>query len=1082
MTPMTRALTVALTAGLAAPALGQTDIEWIGGSSNWNNIGNWSTANIPNATNENALILMPAFAQVNLDTTVNINALEVGPQLSLVLEAGRGITLSGNLINNGFIDLNPSANINNSFIQFNSNAMISGNGILRLSGGGNDAALSTNATSVTNGVGHTIDGAGQLTASLINNGVVSAIDTGFGNRLELIINTKTNNSTMQAGPNAELFISSITINQGASGVIAANSGGSVIFNVSPTVNGGRILGPGTLVKASSGNLSLSGVSLEDDLEVEESAGILYNSGTFNCTGTITLNDSGSANNSFVQFNANSTISGGGSIFLAGGGAPGASNDSFVTTNATTLTIAPDFTIEGSGELNAAVINNGLVRAFPSANGDGRLRLITNNKTNNGMMLADPGGTLEINGVTIAQGPMGEILADGGIVELVSSQTINGGTIRAINGGMIIKPTSGNVTLSDVLLDADLDVLPSAGVFYNSPSFVCTGSIILNDTNSANNSFVQFNDNATISGGGRIFLAGGGNPGGSNDSFVTTNGTTLTIAPDFTVEGSGELRAATINNGLVRAFPSTNGDGRLRLLTNNKTNNADIRADAGGVIEINSVTVTQDPAGEILADGGAIEFVSSQTVNGGTIRAINAGTLTKTTSGNLSLSDVTIEGRLDVEAAAGIFYNSETLVCTDTIALNDSGSANNAFMQFNANTTAMGGGRIFLGGSSNDSFVTTNGTTLTIAPDFTVEGSGELRAATINNGLVRAFMSEFGDGRLLMNTNGKTNNAQMIADTDAVIEINGVTVSQGPAGEILADGGTIEFKGSQTINGGTLRTDDGGRLRRLASGNLSVSSITLEGDLELEAPSTMFVNSTDLVNNGIIRVNSTGSANNAVVQFNANTMITGTGTVLLEAGIDDSRLATNGTTATLSPTQVLTGEGTMNGSYAIQGRFSPGLPVGKINGAANITFADTTLFVADTSGPGVGDGIDFTSGTIVCDGDVSVRLAYVPAINDQFNIITAGTVNGLFDDVYVSVGSLPTNIAVRLVYTPSTVDVRFVCLADLAPPYGVLDLADVTGFTQGFLSNDPLADLAEPIGVFDLADIGAFVATFLSNCN
>lgn len=51
-------------------------------------------------------------------------------------------------------------------------------------------------------------------------------------------------------------------------------------------------------------------------------------------------------------------------------------------------------------------------------------------------------------------------------------------------------------------------------------------------------------------------------------------------------------------------------------------------------------------------------------------------------------------------------------------------------------------------------------------------------------------------------------------------------------------------------------------------------------------------------------------------------------------------------------------------------------------------------------------------------------------------------------------------------------------ADLAPPFGVLDLADIAAFVDGFINGDPIADLAPPFGVFDLADVGLFVSSFL----
>ena len=54
-------------------------------------------------------------------------------------------------------------------------------------------------------------------------------------------------------------------------------------------------------------------------------------------------------------------------------------------------------------------------------------------------------------------------------------------------------------------------------------------------------------------------------------------------------------------------------------------------------------------------------------------------------------------------------------------------------------------------------------------------------------------------------------------------------------------------------------------------------------------------------------------------------------------------------------------------------------------------------------------------------------------------------------------------------------------ADLAEPFGVLDLADVQAFVVGFTSGDTLADLAPPTGVLDLADLQAFVTAFVAGC-
>lgn len=59
--------------------------------------------------------------------------------------------------------------------------------------------------------------------------------------------------------------------------------------------------------------------------------------------------------------------------------------------------------------------------------------------------------------------------------------------------------------------------------------------------------------------------------------------------------------------------------------------------------------------------------------------------------------------------------------------------------------------------------------------------------------------------------------------------------------------------------------------------------------------------------------------------------------------------------------------------------------------------------------------------------------------------------------------------------------RLACAADLAPPFGLLDLADVVAFVSAFAAMEPAADLAEPYGLFDLEDVTAFVHSFNTGC-
>lgn len=54
-------------------------------------------------------------------------------------------------------------------------------------------------------------------------------------------------------------------------------------------------------------------------------------------------------------------------------------------------------------------------------------------------------------------------------------------------------------------------------------------------------------------------------------------------------------------------------------------------------------------------------------------------------------------------------------------------------------------------------------------------------------------------------------------------------------------------------------------------------------------------------------------------------------------------------------------------------------------------------------------------------------------------------------------------------------------ADIAEPFGVLDLADVQCFIEGFLTENPISDIGGPDGVFDLVDLAVFVDLFVNGC-
>lgn len=1070
-------------AGLAVCAAGQTDIYWNIGSGSWGDLFNWNPNNVPNTYSENARILAPSGAVVTLDINPGINLLEVGPGMTLDMPHGKVILLGTNLVNDGLINVNLSAGTLNSYVQFNTTSSISGSGTLRLGGDGDDSALYTGGGEVvTNGVGHTIDGAGNIHAGLLNEGTVTAMDTGFGSTLALLGAGKTNHSVIEADPGAVLVVTGTTLTQNATGVVRANDGGTVRFDGNQTIIGGTLDAEpgGMLIRSASAVTTLQGVTLADTLEVQGGGVVHVNGPVFNCPGTLSLNNSTNTLNAYVQILTDCTATGGGSIFLAGGDGGNSADSAVYTSGGTTLTIDPAFSLGGSGEIHAAIVNNGLIRAFPSANGDGRLHLLGSGKTNNAQIVGDTGGVVQITSITVSQGANGVIRADGGGVEFAGNPVVVGGTIDAVNGGTVSRLPSGTLYLTDVTLDGDLSVLPGGVVYFTGSTIENNATFYVNNSSSSLNAYVQSDTDCTLSGPGSLFLAGSGN----DSALYTSGGSTLTLASGATIEGSGQIHAAMVNRGLIRTRTGPDADGRLVLLGGAKTNEADIVAEPGGVIEFSSVSVTQTGAGRVLADGGRVEFRGNPTLNGGTLDTMNGGVLSREASGTLYLLNATLESDFYIQPGGVVLYTGDTFENNGSVIVNDTSNTLNAWLQFDTNCTVSGTGSVHLAGSLDDSqLLTSGGATVTFGPDTSVTGSGDVHAALVNNGTFRAFPGGDGDGRLRLLGSAKTNNAAMIAETGGVLDFNSVGVTQGPSGVLLADGGSIEFNGNPSIAGGTLDTANGGRIYRTSGGTLYLGDTTLAGEFEILPGGVALLTGTSLVNDGTVYVNDTTNTLNGYFQFNTLGTVSGTGRFVLGGGADDSQIiCSGGATGTFGPGQTIEGDGQLHGTFFVGGTLSPGLPIGDIGGSGSLDLAGSALVDIEAAGdPGAHDRVA-RSGGVDLGGTLRFRFTGpVPTVFPAvYPVVSASTLTGEFDTLDLPAPVQPGS-AVYVGYDATTAYVAFTCLSDNAPPYGVLDLADVTGFVNAFLAQQGPADLAAPFGVWDLADVLAFVSTFTAGC-
>ena len=128
---------------------------------------------------------------------------------------------------------------------------------------------------------------------------------------------------------------------------------------------------------------------------------------------------------------------------------------------------------------------------------------------------------------------------------------------------------------------------------------------------------------------------------------------------------------------------------------------------------------------------------------------------------------------------------------------------------------------------------------------------------------------------------------------------------------------------------------------------------------------------------------------------------------------------------------------------------------------------------------------------IVDGDLWIFIAGEPRFNAVLNPssgephTTSGTATlqqGQTLEVHLGVGENNSGDWDRVIVDLTiTVDEVFDCCpADLAEPFGLLDLADVNAFVTGFTTQQPIADL-DNNGLYDLADVNLFVTAFTTGC-
>lgn len=1021
-------------------------------SGDWNLGANWDAGTVPDASSIVELGLIGGYT-VSMPLGGDAMSLSIpNPNAILEIDNARTFNLFGDLHNDGLIIVNPTASTSATHLDFEADAMLTGTGTILLNSFASRAQIRTGVgATFTQGLQHSIEGYGQIAGSMLNNGTVDAnVAT---QTMDLFSSDKANNSIMRASNGGRLQISNITINQGTNGTIGADGASSVVDFSGVSVNNGN-------VQSTNGGLLTISTATFDGVDFLQGQMHILNSRTldvFNSItndGVITVNPGGATSATQLDFESSGSFFGSGEVVLDSFGA----RARLRTGAGVTMTNSATHTIRGWGQIEANLINDGVVNAnVPSQ----ELLLNFNPKTNNAMMMATGGGILDFGSVAVTQSASGEILADGAGSRIdFNGTSVTGGQINASGGASveIFGATYDGVTVTgahNLANSLTLDVFNS---------LVNNGVITINPGSGGSATQLDFENTGALLGNGEVVL----NSFDARARLRTGPGATMTNAANHTIRGWGRIEAALINDGFVRA---DNPGTEIFLNIDNKVNNATMEAINGAGLDFASITIDQTGGGEILADGaGSGIDLNTAVILGGDLMTAN-GALVEAI--NTTLDDVNFGGEMGVLNSATLSI-SNSINNNGTITVNPGSGGSATQLDFVNDGAFNGNGQVVLNSFDARARIRTlNDSTATNSTNHTIRGFGRIEAAMINNGTIRADVPA---NTIFLNVLGKTNNATMSAVNGAELDINLITVTQGPSGQISANGPDtlVDLETATIVNG---------QLGAINGGGVQATNSTLDG---VECNATIgVVNSASLnIRNGVtneqaIIVNETGGGSATQLVWLDDSELGGSGSVILNSFSTRSRILIGGdaTMATMGENQRLGGIGSIDAPFTNHGTTAPGMSIGTMFASQPITSSDSSVFEAEVDGT-TADLLD-SSSTIALDGTLEVIYTdgFAPTGYWARKIMEGSSITGKFDAIIIP--TPPAGFVTRVYNDGSNLFVGQTCPSDTNLD-GALNFFDVSVFLNNYNAGSSAADLNGD-GVLNFFDVSTFLNSYNMGC-
>jgi hypothetical protein len=445
--------------------------------------------------------------------------------------------------------------------------------------------------------------------------------------------------------------------------------------------------------------------------------------------------------------------------------------------------------------------------------------------------------------------------------------------------------TGNSSLSSLTNNATFDLIGGSNVAL-SGNLVNNGTVVIN-SNQSGASTLSFSSGA-VTGTGTIAL--------NNVSTNAVLAGSLSQSATNTISGVGEVTATITNNGTVDA----NYNNYTLYLLGNVANNNLLEATAGGTLNIQGVTVTQNASGDINAVNNTVDLLSD-TITSGTLTSSGADGVIYDDSGTVTLSSVANNSTFDQVGGTSLSITGN-LLDNGVITVN-SNRGGAATMSFSGGTLS-GTGTVVLNNSTTNAVLAGS---LTQSAGHSIVGLGTISATLTNNGLVNANYPGYTlylEGTSLINTS-------TLEATTGILEFNsGINVTNTGA-VINANTSTVNLSGA-IISGGTLTGSTGGLYFESGSVTDTLSNVTFNSTLDVQSGDSLAITG-NLVNNGTITINS-NQGGGTTMSFSGG-ILSGTGTIALNNSTTNAVLAGS---LTQSAGHTITGFGTISAALTNNG--------------------------------------------------------------------------------------------------------------------------------------------------------------------